>query len=142
MTMFEYALSMLGTHYVWGGNTPDEGLDCSGYMCEVLRAYGHIDNQDYNAKMLHRVFLLKANKTCPTFDECESENFLVFYGEDEEKITHVGMFNQYYLTYVESGGEGRQASTKGFVRVRPIDHRDDIVAMIGVENGEVVGKIK
>ena len=137
MTMFEYALSMLGTPYVWGGNTVEQGLDCSGYICEVLRAYGHIGREDLTSGQLYKKFSSKTNKSC-LLDECESENVLVFFGSDVNSISHVGMFNMYSYTYVESAGEGIVATDKGFVRVRPIDYRSDIVAMVGVEENEMI----
>lgn len=34
--VISYAKEMIGTPYVWGGNTPKEGFDCSGLMVYVF----------------------------------------------------------------------------------------------------------
>lgn len=123
MTMIEYAKTFLGTPYVWGGNTPEEGLDCSGFVCEVLRCNGIIGRDDYNAQMLYDMF-----KKMP-LSSGYAANAVIFYGESTSRITHVAfMINDKQI--IEAGGEGRRASTKGFVRVRPYNHRTDIVASI------------
>jgi len=49
----EYASRFIGTKYSWGGNTPEQGFDCSSFVCEVLRAYGYIGNKkDYCSQQL------------------------------------------------------------------------------------------
>jgi cell wall-associated NlpC family hydrolase len=35
-----YALSFRGTPYVWGGATPEEGFDCSGFVQYVFERHG------------------------------------------------------------------------------------------------------
>ena len=36
-----YAKTFLGTKYVYGGNTPESGFDCSGFVKYVLAKYGY-----------------------------------------------------------------------------------------------------
>ena len=38
--MLEEAEKYLGTPYVWGGSSPETGMDCSGYVCWVLNKSG------------------------------------------------------------------------------------------------------
>lgn len=43
LTIFrEVALSHLGEPYVWGGDNPLEGFDCSGYAIECLKSVGRL----------------------------------------------------------------------------------------------------
>jgi hypothetical protein len=37
MSVVEQAVAMIGIPYHWGGNNPDEGLDCSGFVRYVYR---------------------------------------------------------------------------------------------------------
>jgi cell wall-associated NlpC family hydrolase len=48
--MIQYGMSLLGTPYVFGGKyiARDKGIDCSGFVCEVLEHCGiHLGNRDY-----------------------------------------------------------------------------------------------
>lgn len=38
--MYQEAEKYLGRTYVWGGSTPEQGFDCSGYVCWVINASG------------------------------------------------------------------------------------------------------
>lgn len=38
------AMSLVGTPYVWGGKTPDQGFDCSGFVAWVLNHSGRTTN--------------------------------------------------------------------------------------------------
>ncbi|NDD53888.1 peptidoglycan endopeptidase [bacterium] len=37
-TLIQYAMRFVGVPYVYGGNNPLSGMDCSGFVCECLKA--------------------------------------------------------------------------------------------------------
>lgn len=39
-SILNFAYTFKGVPYVWGGNTPDSGFDCSGFVCYVYKEYG------------------------------------------------------------------------------------------------------
>lgn len=39
--LIDYAMRFLGTPYVWGGNSLTNGVDCSGFVQQVFKAYGY-----------------------------------------------------------------------------------------------------
>ncbi len=39
--LLDYAQRFLGTPYVWGGNSLTRGVDCSGFVQQVFKAYGY-----------------------------------------------------------------------------------------------------
>lgn len=124
MTMIEYAKTFLGTPYVWGGNTAEQGLDCSGLVCEILRVENLIlNNEDLTAQQIYVKF------SSLNYSSGTGKNTLVFYGESNNKITHVA-FGIGDDKIIESAGEGRSNTDKGFVRVRKVNYRNDLVASI------------
>lgn len=133
MTMVEYALTFLGTPYLWGGNTP-QGWDCSGFICEVLRAYGHLDRNDYSSQMIYDQ-LVKINTRSQL-----SLGSVLFFGNSRSSITHVAMaIDEKGTLMVESGGGDSKTTTlkaarekNAFVRVRPINSRRDLVGCIKI----------
>lgn len=122
MKIQEVALLYFGTPYVWAGNDIGTGLDCSGFVCEVLRSVGIIGNRDYSAQSLYKCLM---GITDVTFYGAE----IYFFGKDVENITHVAIELGNGLM-IEAGGEGRVASDKGYVRIRPLANRGDLVARV------------
>lgn len=121
MDYIEYALRFIGTKYTWGGNTKEQGLDCSGLVCEVLKANGSISNsKDYSSQQLFNLLISgKLDRDIP----------LVFYGKNEERVSHVAiLYDQNFV--IEAAGEGRLSTDKGSVRVRPVDYRADLIGVM------------
>lgn len=119
------AEKFFGIRYVWAGNTPEQGMDCSGMVCECLRSIGLIGKADYTAQMLHDYPGTKGSQSSV------ERNSLLFFGKDTQHITHVAIaIDQNYM--YEAGGEGSRATTNGYVRIRPITNRSDLVAAIKI----------
>jgi cell wall-associated NlpC family hydrolase len=121
--MASVALKFLGTPYVWGGNDIATGVDCSGFVCEVARSIGFIGAKDYNAQNLYSHFLGLGMSS-----EIK-RNSILFFGKDEKSITHVAIaIDDQYM--IEAGGEGRVSTNRGYVRIRPIINRSDLIIAI------------
>lgn len=120
------AEKLLGTPYKWGGNNVLQGgLDCSGFVCELLRTEGIVkDGEDYPAQGLYDKFL---STPAPKAGD------LVFFGASSQQITHVGfMLNE--LQMVEAGGGGSAvtnldvaARLGAMIRIRPFNKRADVI---------------
>jgi cell wall-associated NlpC family hydrolase len=126
MTLSEYACKFIGKPYKWGGNGPD-AFDCSGYISEVLRSKGIIDERDYSSQMLYNK-LINHHHTSGLGAEA-----ILFFGKNTQEIIHVALaLNHDQL--VEAAGEGRVDTDNGSVRVRKIHYRKDLVAAIKLTN--------
>jgi len=102
------AISLIGTPYRWGGNTPESGFDCSGLVnyvfADVLNLKLPRSSRELAAWQGPRI----AKDRLATAD-------LVFFGNNNE-VSHVGI----YL------GDGRfihAPSSGGTVRVEQLDAR-------------------
>lgn len=125
MDLINVALLLIGVPYSWGGNSIETGLDCSGFVCEVSRSVGLLDNRDLSAQGLYEWFLKYGSNSAI------KRNSILFFGENHNNITHVAIaFNDKLM--IESGGEGRIETEKGYVRIRPIKSRKDLRSAISV----------
>lgn len=126
--LVEYAKLFIGTPYRWGGSGP--WFDCSGFIQELL-AFKGIDPQgDQSAQALHDYF--KKNGIGSIADV----GALVFYGEGDQSVTHIEMVMPNKMVIgAMGGGRGTQnidaAILHGaFVKIRPLGHRKDIIAIL------------
>jgi cell wall-associated NlpC family hydrolase len=131
--ILNYVYSFLGTPYRWGGDDPIVGIDCSGLVIEVLKAAGVFRKPyDNTAQGLFRdLSLAGAQLTKQPEELC-----LAFYGKSDKEINHVGICVS-PTQIIEAGGGGSKvidiktaADANAYVRVRPIDHRSDIVGIL------------
>ncbi len=126
MSPSDYCKYFIGVHYSFGGKTPEQGFDCSGLVSEGLKAAGLIPN----AALLNSQMLYNRLLHLSIHSEIKKDS-LLFFGEDITKITHVALaLDNKFL--IESSGEGRVETDKGFVRIRPINHRNDLVGVLNL----------
>jgi cell wall-associated NlpC family hydrolase len=82
-TVVKAAQSMLGTPYVWGGNTPGKALDCSGFICQAYAQLG-ISLPRTTQQMVHAGTGVALNQLQP--------GDLVFTEPGKTGPAHVGMY--------------------------------------------------
>lgn len=85
----------LNIPYIYGGNNPLQGLDCSGFACWVLKRFGLIGyREDLSASQLLQRFTTPAKR--------QDFGALIFFGH-ADKISHVG-FSLGADRFIEAGG--------------------------------------
>ena len=100
------AISLVGTPYVWGGNTPESGFDCSGLVNYVFR-----DMLDLRLPRTSRELSALA---APEVDlPALTTGDLVFFASGGQ-VTHVGI-------YVGEGRFIHAPRTGGTVRMERLD---------------------
>lgn len=125
--MIAYALKFIGIPYIWGGNHPALGYDCSGFIQEILSSVGLDPKGDQSAQTLY--IILKQG----TWKEGLQPGALLFFGKSEHLITHVALqVDSHHM--IEAGGGGSSTRTKedaiksnAFIRIRPIANRSDLI---------------
>ncbi|MHB1850395.1 MAG: C40 family peptidase, partial [Acidimicrobiales bacterium] len=80
----DWALAQVGTPYIWGGETPGVGFDCSGLTQAAYRVAGvalpRTAQEQYDARPP-----IPANAPLQPGD-------LVFFGQEPVDVTHVGIY--------------------------------------------------
>ena len=131
------AMQVLGTPYRFGGFDAN-GLDCSAL---VVKSFRHIGYPMHNMNSMQQYLWatdLDGAYSCLPQTDC-----LLFYGRKNNKellISHVAIaLNDKIL--IEAGGAGRDSleltreqllAREAMVRIRPINHRSDLVASIKI----------
>ena len=123
----EYLQHFIGLPYIWGGDDPMAGFDCSGLVVEVLQAVGVIPHgSDFTAATLYERFedkaVIRGYAGCLAF--WYSSNI-------HEKIIHVEMMVDDFHTVGASGGGSKTTTiaeairANAFVKMRPLSYRGD-----------------
>lgn len=124
-----YALSFVGIPYRYGGNSPMAGLDCSGVVCELLRAGGVI-NKDMSAQQLYDHLLIYGASANP------GPGAIAFFGKSDEDISHVGFCINRDLMIEAAGGDETTLTLddavkkNAFVKISPVTRRRDLVGTL------------
>ncbi|MDD5354972.1 MAG: NlpC/P60 family protein [Candidatus Omnitrophica bacterium] len=128
----EVGYSLMGIQYSWGGNTPIAGFDCSGFICELLKAVGLIGYlEDYSAAGLWNKFQDKvANIPGP--------GCLVFWHakDNVNRIVHVEMCISDELSIGCRGGGSKTITCEdairdqAYVKVRPFATKPFILGFL------------
>ena len=124
----EIAKRFIGTPYVWGGdNEVEGGLDCSGYLYNVLKGSGIQVSRD-TAQGYYNKF-----KPFEVKSYIESGD-LLFFGKSTSKITHVAIAvdNKHMIESVGKKSNTIKNKGKG-VCINLISRRKDLVAICRLE---------
>lgn len=125
-----YAMSFIGTPYIWGGSDPINGFDCSGFVQELLASIGFDPKGDQTAQGLYEAFKNSA------FKDVHGPGALAFYGKDLQNITHVTMMINSWQCVGANGGGSKTTSREtaaaadAFIKVRPVDYRSDLLIIL------------
>ena len=129
--LFLISLELLNVPYIFGGNDPSRGLDCSGFIQLNLRKMGIIrDNVDRTAQDLYN--LLEAGE----YRSQLGPDSLLFFGESRYKISHVEMAVNDTMMIGAAGGSKNCTTVKeakeldARVKFSQIKRRSDMVACI------------
>lgn len=133
--LIAYARSFLGVPYIFGGNSRG-GMDCSGFICEVLRKPGLIGGkEDLSAQGLYEKFK-PIGMPLGSMKRKFPAGTLTFYGRDIDQITHVALVIDWFSVIESGGGDGTTTTVEAAraanagVRERGIDQRKDLVAAV------------
>lgn len=123
-------MSFVGLPYIWGGDDPIVGFDCSGLVQEILASAGIDPPGDQSAQALYD----KLYETSSL--NVYGPGSVAFYGKSVREITHVAFMIDTYRI-VEAGGGGSKTLTRedaakqnAYVRIRTVKHRLDLVAVL------------
>lgn len=123
-----YGMQLIGTPYIFGGNNPMQGLDCSGFVLTLLRGVGWWGASDARAQGIFDE-LRRRNKLTVQ----KQRGALVFFGKTRLLISHIGLAVSDEIMLEAGGGDGMtltidDAKKAGaFVRLAPIVRRSDLV---------------
>lgn len=82
--VLEKAETMIGTPYLWGGNTPETGLDCSGFVRYVYEKAAGILLPRLSAQISRKGLAIAQTDLHP--------GDLVFFNTPRGQATHVGIY--------------------------------------------------
>lgn len=123
--IIKLAESLLWKPYIWSGDDPNEGFDCSGMMVELLKSVGRLTyNGDWSAQGLYELFKTKEISNTSLY----KPGCLVFYNNP---ITHVELIydvlaSGMVLTIGAMGGGSTTLTIQdaikqdAYIKIRPI----------------------
>jgi cell wall-associated NlpC family hydrolase len=118
----EYLQRFIGLPYIFGGDDPMRGFDCSGLQVEILQAVGILSHgSDFTADALYEKF--QAQAIDRGYAGC-----LVFWYSGE-RIIHVEMMIDDFHTVGASGGGSTTTTLEAaidrnaFIKQRPLSYR-------------------
>ena len=96
-----YARDLIGTPYKYGGDSPQTGFDCSGFVDYVFRHSAHVSLPHNAHKISRHGYPVKLSQL--------REGDLVFYNTNHSAYSHIGIYlgNNRFIHAPSSGGRVR-----------------------------------
>ena len=115
------AQKYIGTPYVWGGESANEGgMDCSGFVYSALRDAG------YNVGRETAQGYRKFGNTVSKADMLPGD--LIFYGKNNNNASHIGIYIGNGQMIHSSGGSKNTRDNPGKgVSIANVDYRSDFI---------------
>lgn len=103
-----YALQFVGGRYVWGGNDPHTGADCSGFVKYVMKHAAGVDLPRTSREQAKTGKSIKSSEMRP--------GDLIFYTNSSGVVNHVAM-------YIGNGQVVHAASRKSGIKISTWNYR-------------------
>jgi len=130
--LINYAMQFVGRPYIWGGDDPMRGYDCSGYVQDLLHFAGEDPPGDQTAQALFNHFSEPTKGKYGIY----GPGALAFYGKDAKHVTHIAFcIDQYRCLEAAGGGsttltENDAIKQNAFIRGGLIKRRSDFLCVI------------
>lgn len=128
--VMDLAWTMLHRPYIWGGDDPIKGFDCSGMQIELLKSVGILPREgDWTAQGLWNYFQNKVVKF-------PDRGCLVFWGNSSDSVVHIELCWNSKLCIGASGGGSKTKTVEdaiaqnAYVKLRPISSRSGVVGYV------------
>lgn len=116
--MVNYGLQFVGNRYVWGGNDPHTGADCSGFTKYIYKNVAGVNLERVSRDQARQGKKIKSSEMRP--------GDLVFYTDKRGTVNHVAM-------YIGNGQIVHAASKRSGIKISTWNYRNPyrIVNMLG-----------
>ena len=116
--LVNYALQFVGNRYVWGGNDPHTGADCSGFVRYVYKHVAGVNLERVSRAQAKQGTKIKSSQMRP--------GDLIFYTDRGGTVNHVAM-------YIGNGQIVHAASRRSGIKISTWNYRNPyrIVNMLG-----------
>lgn len=129
--LYDVIMSYLHINYMWGGNSPLTGMDCSGVVIDILKTIGELPNKfDATSNALFEHYSMNG------LSNEKKLGSLCFYGQHSGVIRHVGIMVNDEMILEAGGGTSKTKTLEDAIkhdartRIRPYDYRKDLVEII------------